>query len=76
MSTTPDNRELLALVRAWAAANYPGCPLQSITIQLGNLAESIRGRRMTAAIGAASVVFTRPLLSLPLSSLSGLGHAP
>ena len=30
----PDNRELLNMVEAWARANYPGCPLELVTIQL------------------------------------------
>lgn len=31
---SPDNRELLAVVRAWAQTNYPGCPVEYITIHL------------------------------------------
>lgn len=38
----PDNRELLALARAWAEANHPGCPLISITLRLQHLPLSIR----------------------------------
>lgn len=41
-SLPPDNRELLAIVRAWSAANYPGCPLEYISIHLHNLPVSIR----------------------------------
>jgi hypothetical protein len=29
-----DVRELLAAVRAWAAANYPGCPLEYVAVHL------------------------------------------
>lgn len=38
----PNNRELLASVRAWAAANYPGCPLEYIEISCRFLATPIR----------------------------------
>jgi len=38
----PDNRELLALARAWAALNYPGCPLESISLRLRYLPAAIR----------------------------------
>jgi hypothetical protein len=38
MASNPSNRELLQLVRAWVAANYPGCTLDYITIHL------LRGR--------------------------------
>lgn len=31
---SPSNRDLLALVRAWAAINYPGCPLEYISLHL------------------------------------------
>jgi len=32
--SSPALPELLAQVRAWASANYPGCPLEYITIHL------------------------------------------
>lgn len=39
---SPDNRELLGIVRAWAATNYPGCPLKFITIHLRHIKVPIR----------------------------------
>jgi len=38
----PDNRELLAQARAWAEANYPGCPLESISLRLRFLPAAVR----------------------------------
>lgn len=42
MSGAPSNRELLSAVRAWAAANYPGCPLEFISIHCRYLARPVR----------------------------------
>ena len=33
-SRPPTNRELLALARAWVAHDYPGCPLEYITLRI------------------------------------------
>lgn len=38
----PDNRELLKVARAWSAVNYPGCPLEYITVHLRYLAVPIQ----------------------------------
>ncbi len=41
-SLPPDNRELLAVVRAWVAANYPGCPFEYVTIHVRYLPTPIQ----------------------------------
>lgn len=42
MPESPSNRDLLAVVRAWAAGNYPGCELEHISIHLRHVSKPIR----------------------------------
>ncbi len=42
MRAVPDHREILAAVRRWAAANYPGCHLEYVTIHLSHLPAPIQ----------------------------------
>lgn len=41
-SVPPDNREVLAVVRAWANHNYPGCPVEFVTIHVRYLSVPIQ----------------------------------
>jgi hypothetical protein len=49
-----DVRELLAAVRAWAAANYPGCPLEFVAVHLRYLPVPIQLADAPGAAAAAA----------------------
>lgn len=41
-SNAVSNRQLLEMARAWVAANYPGCPLEYISIHCRHLSAAVR----------------------------------